>query len=162
VPTSTFRLPGLLLLLGFLGVVAGTIGYMVGFVTFTAGAAFAEFLGAPIGYLLVGVAWWQWTPGVQSGEIAARSMRRTSLTLVLASLVTSLSYLGRLYGSLRFRYSLPSNTNFYLPHFRLQLAADAATGVGFIFSAVGFWIAARILKQAGFGPEHPELATANP
>jgi hypothetical protein len=161
VRTSTFRLPSLFLLVGFLGVVAGTIGSMVDYgVTLTMGTAFAEFLGAPIGYLLVGVAWWQWTPGALAGDIAAKSMRRASLTLMLAAVATSITYFGELYGYLRFRYSYPNVS--YQAHFRLQLAAEAASAVGFVLAAVGFWVAARNLSKARLDPGQPEMAMANP
>lgn len=130
---------------------------MVGFVTWTTGSEFVWWLSGPIGYGLVGLAWWQWIPDSQAGSVGAKSMRRSSRLLAVASAITALGYLAHFYGDLRFLYSFPDN-NFYLPHFRLHVAGSAATGVGFLIAALGLWIASNAGRQPNPVPSDPDLA----
>jgi len=160
VRTPTFRLPGFLLLIGSLGIVGGTIGWIVGFGFAASVAFFADQLGAPVGYLLVGLAWWQWTESVQAGGAAVPAFVCGTRVLAFAALSTSITFLANLYGNLRFLYLGPGK-NLRLPHFRLQLACYAAEGVGFLIAAVGFWIAARKVRLANVAPAQPEVATAS-
>jgi hypothetical protein len=130
----------MLLLAGFLGVIASPISWMVGDATFTRGSWIVDQFAPSIGYALVGLAWWQCTPAFQSGSVGSIAVRRSSRTLGLAAVVTSLAYFSFLYGNLRFRYAL-HDSGFYLPHFNLHNAGYAAAGIGFVLAAVAFWIA---------------------
>jgi hypothetical protein len=160
VRTPTFRLPGFLLLIGCLGIVGATIGWIVWLVSISATslAAFADQLGASLGYLLVGLAWWQWTGSAQADGAAISAFVRGTRVLAFAALATSITYLANLYGNLRFLYFGPGQ-NSRLPHFRVQLASYAAEGLGFLIAAVAFWIAARNVRHTDAIPERSEVAT---
>jgi hypothetical protein len=56
-PMRSLRLSLLLLVVGFLGVVAGSITWMVGFVGLTTGTALVSQIAPPVGYGVVGLAW---------------------------------------------------------------------------------------------------------
>jgi hypothetical protein len=149
-----------LLLAGFVGVIACSICDIVGFANFTSGSWIVDQLAPPIGYGLVGLAWWQWTPASQAGSVGSKAMRRSSRTLALASVVTSLAYFSILYGNLRFRYA-QHDPNFYLPHFNLRNDGYGAAGLGFVLAAVGFWIAPKAAQVAN-SPVDSDLVTATP
>jgi hypothetical protein len=141
----SLRLSRLLLLAGFVGIVAGTITWMVGG-SVTSGSWLIQQLAAPIGYGLVGWAWWQWMQGSSAGSMETRAVRRSSRTLALASAVTSLAYFASLYGNLRFRYA--THYPLYPPHFNLHNEGYGAAGVGFLLAAVAFWIAPAATRSA--------------
>jgi hypothetical protein len=133
---------------------------VVGAAHFTSGSWIVDQIAPSIGYGLVGLAWWQWTPASQAGSVGSITMRRSSRTLALASAVTSLAYFSFLYGNLRFRYA-QHNPNFYLPHFNLYNAGYGAAGLGFVLAAVGFWIAPAA-AQVVDAPAESDLVTTTP
>jgi hypothetical protein len=138
---GSVRLPRLLILVGFVGVVAGAIAVMAGSFGASFGSWTVTALALPIGYCLVGLAWWQlWAPGAHGDDpTVMKRMRRFSRTLAAASAVTAIAWFAYLYGNLRFLYSVPGTD--YLSHFGLQLAGAAAQANGFLIAALGFWIA---------------------
>jgi hypothetical protein len=159
----SFRLPPLLLVVGFLGVVGGAISWLIGFATITSGSMIVIQLAPPIGYGLVGLAWWQWKSAVQAGSAAAIAMRRSSRILSLASVITSFTYLALLHGDLRFRSELPNHgAGFYEPHWNLHLAGYAAAGGGFLIAAVGLWIGSTVSAQPNPTPSESELVDVLP
>ncbi len=93
--TGELRIPWLLLIAGYLGVIAGTVALaVVEGGTFNHPGAWLIYLFAPpIGYGLVGLAWWQPAPATDAGVGAVKSMRLASRTLAAAALITSLTYL---------------------------------------------------------------------
>jgi hypothetical protein len=145
VKSTSFRLAQLLILLGFLGVIGGAIAWIVGF-SVTSGTDLVINLAPPIGYGLVGAAWWQWLPAAQEVGTAVKSMRRSSRILASASAITGLGYLAIFYQDLRFIYSLPSGV--HPPNSRLQLAVSAANAVGFFLAASGLWVASNLTKSS--------------
>jgi hypothetical protein len=149
-PTGELRIPWLLLIAGYLGVVAGTVALVVveGGTLHHPGAWLIYLFAPPIGYGLVGVAWWQVAPAADGGAGAMKPMRLASRTLAAAALVTSLTYFALFESFLHFLYSLPSyENNVSWHHERLELAAYAALGVGFVLAAVGFWIASKVTSK---------------
>jgi len=112
----------------------------------TAGSLLVIQLSLPIGYALVGVAWWQWTPISGESQRFTRAMRHSSRTLALASAVIALGYLAQLYGDLRFRYELPDHGrhNFDIPHWNLSLVGYGAAGLGLLLAAMGFWFGSNV------------------
>ncbi len=150
----------MLLLAGLPGVIASPISWTVGEANFTSGSWILEQFAPSIGYALVGLAWWQCTPAFRSGSVGSMAMRRSSRTLALAAVATSLAYFSFLYGNLRFRYA-QHNPNFYLPHFNLHNAGYAAAGIGFFLAAVAFWIAPAAAR-AGSAPAESDLVSTAP
>jgi hypothetical protein len=145
VKCPSLRLVQLLILVGFLGVIGGSIAWIVGF-SVTNRTDLVINLAPPIGYGLVGVAWWQWLPATQAVGTAVKSIRRSSRILALASVITGLGYLAIFYQDLRLTYSLPGADHF--PNFRLQLAVSAASAVGFFLAASGLWVASNITESS--------------
>jgi hypothetical protein len=85
-------------------------------------------------------------------------VRRFTRTLAAASTVAAIGWFAVLWGDLRFRFSVQGS--FYLPHFRLELAAAAAQGAGFLLAAAGFWIAGRFTEPADPPPGEVEMVGA--
>jgi nitrate/nitrite transporter NarK len=149
-PTGELRIPWLLLIAGYLGVVAGTVALAVtyGGTLYHPGAWLIYLFAPPIGYGLVGVAWWQLAPVADAGAGTKKSMRLASRTLAAATLITSLTYFALFESFVHFLYSLPRyENNLYWRHERLELAAYAALGVGFVLAAVGFWMASNVTTE---------------
>lgn len=143
----TLRLSKVLLVVGFLGVLASTVAWMVVIPRFTAGSWIIDQLAPPIGYALVGLAWWQWIPAAHTGHVASNAMRRSSRTLALAAGAIALGNFSQLYGNLRFRNAL-HDPGFRIPHWNLQNASLGTAGLGFLLAAVGFWIASTAAKAS--------------
>ena len=143
-PTG-LRFPVVLIVLGSVGVAAGSIVLFLLFVNFSSGTRIVVELAPPIGYGLVGLAWWFWTPAAAMGPIGAMAMRRSSRVLAVASGVMALGYLAQFYGNIRFYYY--TGHQYGLPHLRLELASLAALGVGFLLAAAGFWIASNLTQS---------------
>ena len=145
--SEVFRVPAVLLVLGLLGVVAGLVGTLVMLhPPLTDGSGLTQFIAPSLAYCLVGVGWWQWIPASDATDATRTAMRRASRVLAAASGTVALGYLAAFYGSLRWRYVV-GNSNFYLPHFRLEVASQLSSGVGFCLAAVGFWIASNAFKK---------------
>ncbi len=155
----SLRLSKLLLLAGFIGVLADPISWIPGYANFTSGSWIVDQVAPSIGYGLVGLAWWQWTPASRTGAVGALAMRRGSRTLALASAVTSLAYFSLLYGNLRFQYAHHIDT-VYLRHFNLHNEGYGAAGIGFILAAVAFWIAPTSAQVVDNPVESDHVATA--
>jgi hypothetical protein len=156
--TASLRYPRLLVILGLVAVVAGTIVEMRTFVGFTFDSRLIISLALPIGYCLVGLAWWQlWTPDPIADPAVAKRLGRFSRSLAAASTVTAIGFLAQVYGDLRFRYSWPKNLGgFYLPHFRLEVACPAVIAVGLLLAASGFWLARHIADPANLTRDDPD------
>jgi hypothetical protein len=128
---------------------------------FTSASWLVQQLAEPIGYGLVGWAWWQWIRVPRTDPAGATAVRRSSRTLALASAVTSLAFFAFLYGNLRFRYAFPQHSSFFIPHWNLHNDGYAASGIGFVLASVGFWIAASSVP-ASESNTNPDLVEATP
>ena len=147
---ASLRVPHLLVLAGLVGVVVGAIVQARTFEGLRFGSALIIYLAVPFGYCLVGLAWWQLlTPGTSADPAVTKRLRRFSRTLAVASTVTAACYLAQVYGDLRFRYSWPVDQgDFFVRHFRTEVACPAVIGVGLLLAAAGFWIASNIAEPA--------------
>jgi hypothetical protein len=136
---GTLRLPVVLLLLGFLGVAAGTIALVVAYVGLSSGSRLVEFFAPVVAYGLVGLAWWLWTPAARTGPTGATAMRRSSRVLAVAAAVTAIGFLANFYLNYQFIHNVPGG---YVPRrFELELASQASEALGMLLAAAGFWIA---------------------
>ncbi len=149
------------MVMGLVGVMAGSIVLLVGFVRPADGSRAMEFLAPTVGYALVGVAWWWWTPAATTGPIGARAMRRSSRALAAAAAVTSLGYLASAYSDLRILTG-PNQGMYSVNSFRLVTACYLSEGVGFLLAAVAFWIAPRLSEREVQPLDDPDAAVIAP
>ncbi len=151
----SLRLPGLLLVVGFLGVLAGSCGWLAEGDDFRAGPIYFYVveLAPPIGYGLVGWAWWQW---MSDDSASVRTASRASRILAVASLAFAATYAALLFNLVDVRLSLPSNAGF--PDL-LSIASDASIEVGFLLAGIGFWIASRAYTEVVPVRQKPDEGT---
>jgi hypothetical protein len=157
--TASLRLPHLLVVAGLVGVVAGTLVQELTFNGVRFGSQLIIQLAMPLGYCVVGLAWWQLlAPSPAANPAGAKRLRRFSRTLAVAATVTAAGYLAQVYGDLRFRYSWPIDQGgFYLRHFRTMVACPAVIAIGLLLAAAGFWIASSITEQFGMTPDDSDV-----
>ncbi len=141
---QSLRLPGALIILGFLGVVFWTIALLIP--PPPTNELWVYEIATTVGYGLAGFACWRWIIGTWNSDRQWSIVRGPSRWMAAASVVTAagvaaLTYLThRVHGG---RYH----------HF--HLAGDAAGSLGFLMAAAGFWIASSLpvqLNQNGLGP----------
>jgi hypothetical protein len=151
---SILRLPGLLRILGFVGVVAGTIAGFVGFSEPpSAGSFWIRVLAPPLSYGLVGLAWWQWVTANGPHLPAGRTMRRPTRTLAIGFCVAGIGWLALTWGTFHFMHSLHDSVA--IPHVRLHIAGYAPAAASFFLAAAGLWIASNISNH-----EVPDVETS--
>ena len=144
----TLKVSRILVVIGMVGVAAGTITQLViepwlhgpnrGLPSLT------QIVAVPIGALLVGVAWWLFSEVVGVGPKPERAYRWSSVVLAVALLAISSDYFGQLYvlqqsQLMRERYHEPT-----YPHLHSWMAADASIAIGLVIIAIGFALASRV------------------
>jgi hypothetical protein len=101
-------------------------------------SSFTVIVIAPlIGYGLVGWAWWHLA---SNDAVPHRTVRYCSRLFALAALAFAASWSGLVYNQVDFRLSW-SVGSFQAPHWRLLLASDVSSAIGFLLAALGLWSA---------------------
>jgi hypothetical protein len=144
------RLPGALLILGFVGIVFWTVTSLIP-------APFANEqwvyeIATTSGYGLAGIATWRWIVGNSNAPGGSTFSAGPSRWMAAASVVTAAGVAAMTYYIHRV-----GGTQYY----HLHLAGAAAGALGFLLAAAGFWIAssARPASQSQNGrisPNSPE------
>ena len=134
----TLRIPGSLLLVGYLAAIAGLIGYSA---TFHLGKqGWIENLVEPVGVGLAGFASWRWMIASRTERPAAtRSMKLPTRVLAAACVVFAV-------GDAVFAHIVAQeHSSFGLAgpsfHYATKMASLILSGVGFLYAATGFWLA---------------------
>ncbi len=125
-----------LLVLGFLLILVGSCVEVV-LVPSTVSYAI-EVFSDPIGYGLIGWAWWQWITSPHAIDASVSSVRRLSRYLAWASIAFASGYVAYLVRWIQVRAAAPPGTSY--PHFRLVAGGTSATILGFCLAALGFWL----------------------
>lgn len=139
---QTLRPAGVLLSLGFVGVVFWTIALLIP--APVANEAWVYEIATTVGYGLAGLACWRWIVGnwKANGDwslVQSPSRWMAAASLATAAGVAALTYLThRVHGG---------------HYYHLHLAGSAAGTLGFLLAAAGFWIAsnARPAQQVEAG-----------
>lgn len=155
--TSPRRLGALLLIVGYLGVISGTVAWVVSWWTselsFPETIVFQSALAVGIG--LAGIACWRWTVASRSSEVEARLVRGPTRWMAAASVGFAAAFAADTYQTydnhrVLFQHS-PPGEGFY-PHYRLIIAGGSAFVVGLLLAAVGFWILGSATKATATAP----------
>jgi hypothetical protein len=153
------RIPTALVVLGFLGVVAGAVGELkvapswsslVSWFTVTA-------ISFPVGYGLIGLAWWHL---VSNDVVPPRTARYCSRLFALAALAFAASWSESIDSSIEIR--LNWRGAFYFPHWRLLLASEVSSAIGLLVAAVGLWLASNARPMATEAPDETPVDVGSP
>ncbi|HEY5384097.1 MAG TPA: hypothetical protein VIJ56_02605 [Acidimicrobiales bacterium] len=148
----TLRLPGVLIGLGFAGIVLWTAAYLAAVLpTFDAAATTVYWLTTTAGYGMAGYACWRWIAGSWKTEDGGATIRGPVRWMAAASVVTAAGVATLTYTLYQHHPSLSLGTLDF--HYGLRLAGDIAGTVGFLLAAVGFWIASTA-RPTEPGAEH--------
>jgi hypothetical protein len=160
--TTSLLLPRLLVVAGLVGLVTGTTVEVLTFYGVQFSSELFIYLAMPLGYCVVGLAWWQLlAPGPPVDPAVAKRLRRFSRTLAVAATVTAIGYLAGVYGNLRFRYSWPNDQGgFYIRHFRTMVACPAVIAIGLLLAAAGFWIASYFTESTEVTRDESDMVGA--
>jgi hypothetical protein len=132
------RLPGALIGLGFIGVLAWTIANLIADQPARSDTR-VYLIATTVGYGLAGFACWRWITVNWKAPTSGLSVRSPSRWMAAASVVTAA-------GVAALSYQLyQEHPSFALDniglHYGLRLAGDFAGTMGFVLVAAGFWIA---------------------
>ena len=148
------RLPGALIGLGFVGVLAWTIASLIAVLpTPDTATVLVYWLATTAGYGLAGFACWRWLVGNWNTKEGGSAIRGPSRWMAAASFVTAVGVAALTYQVYQDRPSFVLD-NLDL-HYGLRLGGDAAGTVGFLLAAAGFWIASNARRA---DPETEMLA----
>jgi hypothetical protein len=162
------RLPAALIGLGFLGVLAWTIAYLIAVLpTFDTATVLVYWLTTTAGYVLAGFACWRWIVGNWNARESRSFTPGPSRLMSAASFVTAA-------GVAALTYQLyQNNPSFALDnldfHYGLRLGGGIVGTLGFLLAAAGFWIASSarpadpetekvLASETEGGPHSPRLS----
>ena len=140
------RLPGVLIVLGYLGIVAGTVAWLIALYRQNPWEIYVTEAAPIVGYGLAGFACWRWIVRCQA---TSPSQAAPSRWMAAASVVTAAGWAAITY----FYYQNHRNLVRELthgggpsvavldPHYRLRMAGGLSIVVGLLLAGVGFWIA---------------------
>jgi hypothetical protein len=133
------RLPGALIGLGFVGVLAWTVTYLIAVLpTPDTGTTLVYWLTTTAGYGLAGFACWRWTVGNWKATEGS-PIHGPSRWMAAASLVTAAGVAALTYQTHQDRPAFAfSNIDL---HYGLRFGGTVAGALGFLLAAVGFLVA---------------------
>jgi hypothetical protein len=134
------RVPGALIGIGFVGILAWTVAYLIAVLPASDTATVLVYwLTTTAGYGLAGFACWRWIVGNWNKDDGGAAIRGPSRWMAAAALVTAAGVAALTYQVYQDRPSFALD-NLDL-HYGLRLGGDAAGTLGFLLAAAGFWIA---------------------
>jgi hypothetical protein len=132
------RLPGALIGLGFVGVLAWTMADLIADHPAT-GSTWVYLIATTVGYGLAGFACWRWITVTWKAPTPGVVDRTPSRLMAVASVVTAAGVATLTYQLHQQHPALElDNVD---PHYGLRLAGGVAGTLGFLLAAAGFWIA---------------------
>ena len=126
----TLRTPRTLIAFGYLGVVAGTVAWVVVVGETNEGQIYN--ILTTVGYGLAGLAWWQWSAAIPTDGSPTRSLRRPSRTMAAASFVFAIGFAALTEMYIRFHVA---HHIAYQENYRLLVAGGVSFVVGFDLAA---------------------------
>lgn len=142
------RLGALLLVCGYLGVVGGSVAWVVSYWHFDAGRSETTIYQAAlaIGIGLAGFACWRWTVNCRGSDTNSYLARGPTHWMAAASLVLAAAPAAETYETYDNHRQLMQSLHqlnrpaVEYPHYRLLIAGGVALTAGLVLAAVGFWI----------------------
>lgn len=138
------RLAGLFAGLGYLGVLAGTIAWIVAFHAIDESLVFE--LTTTAGYGLAGWACWRWITTCRNNDTEPESIRGPSRWMAVASVVTAAGFAAVTHEYYESHQFFAVRHLASVPHYRLQITGGLACVVGFLLAGIGFWVASIRLR----------------
>ncbi len=134
----TLRIPCSLLLVGYLGVIAGAIGYSA---TFTLGKqGWIEVLYEPVGVGLAGFASWRWMVASRTEPTATTKTIKVPTRIMAISCVVFAAGQAVFAHIVAQEHSSPGLADASF-HYSTKMAGVISSGIGFLLAATGFWLA---------------------
>lgn len=156
---STLRVPGALIGLGFLGVLAWTIVYLIAVLPGgDPGTIVVYEVTTTVGYVLAGLACWRWIVTSATAGAGGTAAVLPSRLMAVASFVTAA-------GVAALTYQLYQNNRLFMLenlnlHYALRLTSDIAGVLGFLLAAAGFWMASMVKPGDGNAQQPEQVGTS--
>jgi hypothetical protein len=146
---GNLRLPGVLVALGYLGIAAGTVAWLVALYRQNPWEIYVTEGAQILGYGLAGFACWRWILRCRATN-SDPSQAAPSRWMAAASVVTAAGWAAITYFYYQNHQNLVgvathgggSSVTVFDPHYRLRMAGGLSIVVGLLLAGVGFWIAA--------------------
>ena len=140
---STRRIGGLVLIFGYLGVIAGTVAWAISYWNqpYREGEIFQVALALGIG--LAGLACWRWTAASRASDAPATVVRAPTRLMAAAALFLAVGIAASTYETYdnhRQLLQYSHSTTVSYPHYRLIFAGGSAFTVGLLLAAIGFLV----------------------
>ncbi len=155
----TLRLPGVLIVLGYTGIAAGTAAWLVAFYSFNPWEFYLAQATPTAGYALAGLACWWWIVACRSTNTDLRLQRIPSRLMSAASVMTAAGWVAIVYFYYQNHQMLLKSrpVGAYSdgpldPHYRLRMAGGASVVVGLLLAGLGFWIASAAIRSPNVEP----------
>jgi hypothetical protein len=131
-----------LLIIGYLGVVGGSVAWIVSYWDLNSLESPVYQAAFAIGIGLAGLACWRWTVACRVTHISPTLVRgptrwMAAASLVLAAVPASNTY--QIYNDHRQFLQLSHGSHDY-PHYRLLITGGVALTAGLLLASIGFWI----------------------
>jgi hypothetical protein len=137
------------LIVGFLAVIVGSVGLILAEWTGSSAWQTAAWFLVPLGaYALIGWAWNQVAVFTQANPGAARTFRKVSQAMAVASLALSVGYFIDLYQLAEFHHDHPGD---FSPA-PTATPGNISVALGFCMIALGFWLASAWVVNADTAP----------
>jgi hypothetical protein len=142
------RRPGVLITLGYLGIAAGTVAWLVALYSENQWEVYVSQATPTIGYGLAGFACWRWIVRCRAAN-SEPSRNTPSRWMAGSSLIFAAGWAAETYWYYQthqnlVHLALHGGGSFVArldPHYRLRMAAGMSIVVGLLLAGVGFWIA---------------------
>lgn len=141
---SHHRIGALLLIFAYLGVVGGSVAWIVSYWYLGYRSETTVYQAAlALGLGLAGLACWRWTVACRTPDADSTMARGPTRWMAAASLVLAAAPAAetyRIYDIHRQFVRLSHQVVPYYPHYRLLIAGGVASTVGLLLASCGFWI----------------------
>ncbi len=137
---QSLHLPGALIGLGFVGVLAWTAAFLTANRP-TDAETWVYWIATTAGYGLAGFACWRWIVGARQAPADEAVAGGPSRWMAAASVVTAAGVAALTYWTYHVHSALIHVGDGSDPRYGLRPAGDAVGTVGFLLAAAGFWIA---------------------
>jgi hypothetical protein len=164
---SRRRIGALLLVCGYLGVVAGSVAWLVSdwrIEPFRPEATIYQ-VALAMGIGLAGFACWRWTVHGRGSDTNSRLVRGPTRWMAAAALVLAAAPAAETYETYDDHRQLLQNARQLFveyPHYRLLIAGGIAFTAGLVLAAIGFWILGSTSEMTAGSPSQTIDAESPP
>jgi hypothetical protein len=161
----TLRLPGVLIVLGYVGIATGTVAWLVALGHINPWEFYLANATPTAGFALAGFACWWWIVACRAAKTDPRLQRVASRLMSAASVITAAGWAAVIYFYYQNHQSIvhsqihgAPSTAVLDPHYRLRMAGGASIAVGLLLAGIGFWIASSATRSAVTESVQPAVA----